>query len=356
LRQRTLALPFLIALPALVASCNKDEPDQKARSFFMGFSAIPPSNDPALQLPTLQMSSAHADAGLIQLSIPWNTLLGGTSAPDEVRTVRLPLVQYYRGGGRVIVVALDVTNGLDRSAEDPELVALGKSITDPAIQQVYREYVAAVDTILRPEYLSLAAETNLVRAIAPASLYSAVVTMTNDAATERRADATTAKLMISVQVEVAWGKLQGGPYVGIAQDRTDFPFLDALGLSSYPYLGGYADPDDVPDDYYSRLVTGNQLSEVVLEGGWPSRNVSAQITSSPGEQARYIARQAELLDKAGAAGVLQITFTDLAISAFPPPTNTGLIPFAYLGLVDTVLAPKPALTTWDSVFAVRYRP
>jgi len=127
-------------------------------------------------------------------------------------------------------------------------VALGKSITDPAIQQVYREYVAAVDTILRPEYLSLAAETNLVRAIAPASLYSAVVTMTNDAATERRANATTAKLMISVQVEVAWGKLQGGPYVGIAQDRTDFPFLDALGLSSYPYLGGYADPNDVPDD------------------------------------------------------------------------------------------------------------
>jgi hypothetical protein len=63
-----------------------------------------------------------------------------------------------------------------------------------------------------------------------------------------------------------------------------------------------------------------------------------------------------LLDKAGAAGVLQITFTDLALSAFPPPTSTGLIPFAYLGLVDTVLAPKAALTTWDSIFAIRYQP
>ncbi|HEY7026174.1 MAG TPA: hypothetical protein VH438_01075 [Gemmatimonadales bacterium] len=356
MRPRTLAVPFVIALLASVASCNQDEPDQRARSFFMGFSAIPPSNDPALQLPTLNMAAAHSDAGLIQLSVPWSTLLGGTSAPDEVRMVRLPLVQYYRGGGRVIVVALDVTDGLDRSAEDPELVALGKSITDPAIQQVYREYVAAVDTILRPEYLSLAAETNLVRAIAPASLYSAVVTMTNDAAAERRADATTATLMVSVQVEVAWGKLQGGPYVGIAQDRTDFPFLDALGLSSYPYLAGYADPDAVPEDYYSRIVAGDPLPEVVLEGGWPSRDISAQITSTPAEQARYIARQAALLDKAGAAGLLQITFTDLAVSSFPPPTNTSLVPFAYNGLVDTVLAPKPALTTWDSVFAIRYRP
>ncbi len=101
---------------------------------------------------------------------------------------------------------------------------------------------------------------------------------------------------------------------------------------------------------------GNPLPEVVLEGGWPSKNISPTNTSTPAEQARYIARQATLLDNAGAAGVMQITFTDLALSAFPPPTNTALVPFAYLGLVDTVLAPKSALTTWDSVFAVRYRP
>ena len=132
MRPRTLAVPLVIVILGLVAACDKDAPDQRARSYFMGFSAFPPSNDPALQVPTLNMAAAHSDAGLIQLSIPWNTLLGGTSAPVEVRTVRFPLVQYYRGGGRVIVVALDVTNGLDRSAEDPELVALGKSITDPA--------------------------------------------------------------------------------------------------------------------------------------------------------------------------------------------------------------------------------
>jgi hypothetical protein len=216
--------------------------------------------------------------------------------------------------------------------------------------------VAAVDSILHPEYMSLAAETNLVRAIAPGSVYSAVVTMVNDAAAALAVAGTSAHLMTSVQVETAWGALGGGgTYVGIDQDRTDFPFLDALGLSSYPYLAGYEDPDDVPDNYYSRLVETDPIPVVVLEGGWPSKSVGA-ITSSLAEQAHYIARQAALLDEAGAAGLMQITFTDLATSLFPSPTNTGLIPFAYNGLVDTVLAAKPALAVWDSVLAERYRP
>ncbi len=69
MRPRTLAIPLVIALLGMVASCDKDAPDQRARSYFMGFSAFPPSNDPALQVPTLNMAAAHSDAGLIQLSM-----------------------------------------------------------------------------------------------------------------------------------------------------------------------------------------------------------------------------------------------------------------------------------------------
>jgi hypothetical protein len=357
MHRTAIVIVAAFAVVLSVWACERDGPDRGGRTYFMGFSALPPGTDASQQLPTLTMSAAHSDAGLIQLSIPWTVLLGGTSAPTEVRTVRLPLVQYYRGTGRVIVVALDVTDGLDRSAEAPELITLGRSITEPAIQQVYREYVAAVDSILHPEYISLAAETNLVRAIAPPALYSAVVTMVNAAAGDLLAASTAARLMVSVQVEVAWGALAGGgTFVGVAQDRTDFPFLDAMGLSSYPYLAGFADPEDLPDDYYSRIVATDQVPVVVLEGGWPSINLSPTIQSSPEEQARYIHRQSELLDQAGAAGVMQITFTDLATSEFPPPLDTGLLPFARLGLVDTVLAAKPALAAWDSVYRRRFRP
>ena len=335
---------------ALLAACHHDEgPSGPARGYFMGFSALPPKLDTTLLIPTLTLASQHSDAGLIQLSIPWEILLADTAAAAEVRIVRLPLVNFYRGSGKKIVVALDVTNGLDRSAEDPPLVALGRSITDTMVQRLYREYVNAVDTILHPDYMSLAAETNLVRDIAPASLYAAVVTMTNAAAAELNARGTTARLMVSVQVETAWGALQGTHiFEGIAQDRADFPFMEAIGLSSYPYLGGYATPQDIPDNYYNRLVTAPALPVVVLEGGWPSVTV-AGVTSTPALQAQYIRRQSVLLDNTTANGVFQITFTDLSPSIFSPGSTLSL--FANLGLVDTALVPKPALASWDSILA-----
>lgn len=322
----------------------------------MGFSALPPRADTALLLPTLTLTTQHSDAGLVQLSIPWTVLLGGISAAEEVRVVRLPLANYYRGVGQPITVALDVTDGLNRSQESPELIAAGRSISEPAIQQLYRDYVSAVDSILHPEYLSLAAETNLIRLAAPAPVYAAVVAMAGAAAAELRARGTASRLLVSVQVEVAWGGLQGGAaYVGIAQDRADFPFTDALGLSSYPYLGGYTQPEDIPLDYYSRLVADQPLPEVVLEGGWPSV-AAGGVSSTPELQARYIRRHAEILDAAQAAAVFQITFTDLDLSASPPPPESVLPLFAHLGLVDSALAPKPALAVWDSVLGVGLGP
>ena len=353
LRERLV--PLLLA--ANVAACGSDSsgPTVPARTYRMGFSAIPPRPDTALVLPTLTLATQHSDAGLIQLSIPWTVLLAGTPAAVEVRVVRLPLANYYRGVGQPITVALDVTDGLNRAQESPELIALGRSITDTAIQRLYREYVNAVDTILHPAYLSLAAETNLIRLTAPAPVYAAIVSMTSGAAGDLRARGTTTKLLVSVQVETAWGGLQSGGYVGIEQDRTDFPFTDALGLSSYPYLGGYTQPEDIPLDYYSRLVSGNPLPELVLEGGWPSV-AAGGVSSTPEMQARYIRRHAQILDVARATAVFQITFTDLDLSASPPPPGSVLPLFAHLGLVDSVLAPKAALAVWDSLLALDLAP
>src|SRR5262249_30191501 len=140
------------------------------------------------------------------------------------------------------------------------------------------------------------------------------------------------------------GRLPGGVGAGIARDRADFPFLQALHLSSYPYLAGVAQPEDLPLDYYSRLVADVPLPLYVLEGGWPS---TAAFASSPDEQRRYIEQQAKMLDTARGQAWFQITFTDLDTGTLGP----SLSPFAALGLVDVALQPKPALQSWDAVFA-----
>ena len=343
-----------------VAACGGDQgPAAPTRAFRMGFSAFPPRfDDTAVFVPALNFWMPHADAALFHVSPPWAAMIAGYPPAQAVDTVEMPLANYYRANGLDIVFTVDATDGLNRAAEAPELVAAGRSVTDTAIQRMYRQWVFAVADKLRPSYLGLVAETNLIRAIAPDSVYQALVVMANAVATQIRNAGIPTQLFVSIQVETAWGALAGpsGPYVGIAQDRADFPFVDAIGLSSYPYLGGYADPENVPADYYSRIVAGTALPVLVVEGGWPSISVGA-VVSSPVEQARYIRRQAELLQNTDARGLFQITFYDIDLTGFPPqPPGSPIDLFTHLGLADSAMNPKPVLAVWDSVRALPYRP
>jgi hypothetical protein len=320
----------------------------------MGFSPLPPRNDQSTVLPALELWTQRADAGIMHVALPWTALLAGSSATAEVQRDPLNVANYYRGKGLSVVVTLDPTNGLDRSAEAPDLVAAHRSLSEPAIQLLYRQYAAAIASLIHPDYLGLAAETNLIRAVAPAPLYAAVVQASNAAAQDLTTAGAAAKLFVSVQVETAWGKLpQAAGYVGIARDRQDFPFVQAIGLSSYPYAA-FVEPEDVPLDYYSRIHGETGLPVLVVEGGWTSASVST-VESSPDKQRRYLMRQARLLDAADARYVFQLTFTDLDLSSFPPPQPANLSFFASLGLVDADLHAKPALAVWDSLFALRRR-
>ncbi len=219
------------------------------------------------------------------------------------------------------------------------------------MQLVYRQYAQAVATLIRPTYLGLAAETNLIRIAAPRPLYDALVRMTNDAAAALLSAGGAPTLFVSVQVEVAWGRLVANDvYQGIDTDYRDFPFIRALGLSSYSYFA-FRTPEELPGDYYSRLTTGRSLPVLVVEGGWTSGSVGS-VQASPDLQSRYVRRQAALLDSAKAEALFQLTFTDLDLASFPPQPPGSILPlFARIGLVDSDLRPKPALAVWDSVFA-----
>lgn len=352
------AAAILAAAVALIVGCAPDEipplrPAQTPRTYLMGFSSFPPRPDLNLLVTTIDAWAPRADAGLILTDPPWAALLAGGNVDSMIRDNQLGLANYFRAKGLRVVVSIDPTNGLDRSAESPALVAAGRSLSEPAVQALYRDYATMMDTIVRPDYLGIASETNLVRAIAPVALYSAVVQAAGSAATHVSVVDSTVRLYTTVQVETAWGKLAGpgGTYVGIDQDLADFGFIRALGLSSYPYLGGFTDPDSIPLDYYTRLQQGNLIRHpmLVIEGGWPSVPVGA-VSSDEQKQRRYIARHSRLLDRAEAVAWFQITFTDLDEAAYGFPPG-ALTPFSHLGLVDVSLTPKAALAQWDAIFS-----
>jgi len=351
--KRTLAVLLSVAV---VACGDGAGPGGPPRTYWMGFSAIPPRNDPAILIPAINNWALHADAAIMHVSPPWAAMIGGYPPAQAVDTVEVPLANYYRAKHLAIVFTVDATDGLNRAAEAPELVTLGRSVTDTAVQRLYREWVYAVATKIRPEYLGLVAETNLIKALAPDSVYQALKTMANAVAAQINAAGVPTKLFVSVQVETAWGRLGGGTtYVGIAQDLADFPFVEAIGLSSYPYLGGFAQPEDVPLDYYSRLAQESAKPVLVVEGGWSSISFDT-LASSPAEQARYITRQVQLLDSAKATGVFQLTFYDLDLSGVTLPPGSILPLFAHLGLADSAFNAKPALAVWDRSFRRSYMP
>jgi hypothetical protein len=354
-----LALGFIATLVSFECAPAAREPEvtaQGTRSYFMGFSIIPPRPDVKVAIQAAEIWTKRADAAIMHLDVPWALLLAGSSPEDALRKDGVDLEHYYRRKHLRLIVTIDVTNGLGRESESPALVAAHRSITEPAVQQLYRNYVRALVEMLHPDYLGLAAETNLIRAAAPARVYAAVVRMTNAAASDvRRTRSPTAlPLYVSVQVEMAWGKLgEPGPYIGIEQDRRDFPFINVLGLSSYPYLGGFKDPDQIPLDYYSRVRGTGTLPLMVVEGGWESASVGGVFSSSEEMQAKYITRQSQLLDEAKAIGVFQLSFADLDLRTFPKPVPGILVLFSNLGLVEANLHAKPALSMWDKIFARR---
>ena len=343
-----LCLPLL-----LFVACTPNRQGSQGRTYRMGFAASAPRPDINLLVETLNLSAQYADAGIISTQVPWDSLISGEDPIAYVLYDCVPPANYWREKQFKLWVYIDPENGLDRTKDAPDLQALGLSIANPAVQQIYRRFVVVVDSILKPDHLGLALETNLIRAAAPDSIYQGVKAAANGAASDLQARQSASPLGVSVQAEVAWGKLTGsGVYQGIDQDFSDFPFVKEIGISSYPYFS-WATPSDIPLNYYARLTQDHPLPVFVTEGGWTSTSFAGPagpINSSPQIQGAYIDRQGQLLAQANALAVFQLTFTDLEISAWPPSDQAGLAPFAWIGLTDTTLTPKPALAAWDSLF------
>ncbi|MCK6618738.1 MAG: hypothetical protein L6Q51_13960 [Cyclobacteriaceae bacterium] len=342
---------WLISL-LLLTACSDNETHQH-RTYKMGFqNSAPRYDDFDLFIQSLLIWSERADAAMITTEPPWEELLAGHNPVTYVVDNYKGLVDYYRSKGFELWVYIDPQNGLDRSSDAQELVAAGRSIAEPEIQALYQRFVMVMDSVLNPEHLGLALETNLIRDGAPAAIYNGVKQAAADAAAQINSLDPETKLSISVQVDYAWGKLGDGTYRGVAQDFTDFPFIEELGLSSYPYLG-WEFPDDLPTNYYSRLIEGRTIPVFVSEGGWTSESINIPpftITSSPEKQRDYIAHHHKLLNTVNAIANFQLVFTDIDLAALPPEVNDNIRFFAFLGMVDKEFNPKPALAAWDNLF------
>lgn len=346
--QLFISFVMIAALHSCTPKPNTNTSTQ--RSYRMGFQNSAPNYfDFNKVLQTLYMWVTRADAAIISTQVPWDSLYAGVTPQQYVTDNYTGLVNYYRGKNMKLWVYIDPANGLNRSADASDLSALGKSIAQSGPQQIYGRFCKVMDSMLRPEHMGLALETNLIRSQSPDSIYKGIKTAANNAAADIAAFDPAVKLSVSVQVDWAWGNGNGGSYQGVAQDFTDFPFVQELGYSSYPYFF-YNQPQDIPSDYYSRIIQGHSIPVFVSEGGWSSQQVGS-FTETTQKQTDYITKQLQLLDYVNAIAVFQLAFTDIDINALPGGIPSNISQFAFIGLADSSLNAKPALSVWDQAFA-----
>ncbi len=347
-----MRIALIFTLVAAFVACDNDEAPA-TRTYRMGFQNSAPRFDSfEMAIKSLNMWTPRADAAMITTEVPWETLLNGGDEVQYVVDQYKGLVDFYRQKNLRLWVYIDPANGLNRGSDAGALVEAGRSMTEVEIQNIYRRFVVVMDSVLKPEHLGLALETNLIRAASSAALYNAIKQAVNLAAQDINNSDSQARLSVSLQAEQAWGRFVGNGYQGVAQDFTDFPFIEEVGISSYPYFG-FDHPDEIPADYYSKMVEGKTFPVFITEGGWTSESVQTTertFVSSKEHQRRYIERHGELLDAVKAKAVFQLSFTDIDVDALPPGLPENLPYFAYTGVVDKNFERKPAYDAWDVLF------
>jgi hypothetical protein len=350
---------FKIVLPAMLAllwsmsfqSCKEDEEHEEIRSYRMGFqNSAPRFDDLNLFMQSLNMWTIRADAAIIVTEVPWEVYLSGEDFVDYVSANYKDLGEFYRSKNLELYVYIDPQNGLDRTADATALVQAGRSIAESEIQKAYERFVIVMDSILVPEHMGLALETNLIRDASTPEIYNGVKNAANSAAVALKARSSQALISVSVQADHAWGKLAGGDYNGVEQDFEDFPFIEELGISSYPYFG-FNEPEEIPMNYYSRLLHGRNISVFISEGGWASKGIpGSQYQRTEELQRRYIEHHDHLLEEVKATAYFQLLFTDIDEEALPDNIPPNIVYFTTLGLVREDFEPKPALSAWDALF------
>lgn len=323
-------------------------PSAQPRTYAMGWGLTPPKPTEESIIATAMAMSEVAEFGIIQQAVPWARLFAGATIEEMVAETK-GLADFLRALELQIVFLVDPLDGLNRTLEPPELVEAGRSILEPEIRALHEAYVLEAAREIRPAYYGLASEINTLAAHGDPVLYAELVDLNNTLAPQIRAIAPGAQVFVSFQVDDAWNLFPlPPPQIDHFALIKDFD-IDALGLSSYPVFV-WETPDQIPDTYFSRFRDATDLPLILVEGGWSSEDVGG-VQGTLEEQAAFFRRFEELLDGVEAPLWVMLIFADFDVASFglPPEREASLSNFAFMGIVDSELEPKPSFSVWEEI-------
>ena len=322
------------------------EPAGDPRALRIGFSTLPPERTSDAYIGAFATAAQYADVVLIQRTPPWEDFLpGGSVSKATADTTRLEtgLLDQYKGLKRFY--AIDPTDGVvqrSRLANLPPSVDPELGFLDPNLRQAFIAYTAYIVKNYAPAYLAIGVEVNMTFERNPKQ-FDAFVSLYQEAYDTAKAANSKTKVFPTFQLEDLEGNFGEAhpPHWSVID-----PFrskMDALAISSYPFLSGIRTAADLRANYYSQLKTYWDGEILIAETGYPSAPVDGQVNVGTEEDQRaYLARIVAEADKQGFSMVVWFAALD------PSFASTGAASvFKDIGLRKSDGSNKLAWSTWE---------
>jgi hypothetical protein len=318
-----------------------------------GFFPSPPEAKEEIILNHFKNLGNHADFILIQPNIPWQDFVNGTAGESQSRTDIKNQILLAKMYDLEWVFVVDPLNGLNRREFGNLPSGWEASFANPDVRAAFRNFSMWIVDEFEPRYLGLGSEINTYMDAYPAdsehylSLYKEVYR-------ELKKRSPNTQVFVTFQ----WDDLNN-MFPSVSEDRpagqTNWdqveafePHLDLWVISSYPYFI-YQHGEQIPSDYYARLLDATEKPLAVAEGGFTS-------SRDPQGQTAYLeAIHSQLGDRL--AFWVYLILSDLNMEniskmmrdqGVPDHDIQTLSQFATIGLMEVDGTPKPALERWDS--------
>jgi hypothetical protein len=312
----------------------------------LGFSSLPSERTSDSYIKAFATAAQYADVVLIQRTPPWEDFLPGGQVSDQTaQSTRLETDLLKEYSNLSLFYAIDPTDGVvqrSRLANLPPQIDPKAGFSDPKVREAFVAYAAYVAKNYKPDYMALGLEVNMTALRAPEQ-FEAFVTLYDEAYDVVKGNSPKTKVFPTFQLE----DLEG-TFGDVHPPRWDLlerfrGRMDALAISTYPFLGEAKSTADIRQDYYSQLKTHWDGEILISETGYASAPVEGKvIVGTEADQQAYLDR---LLKEANDLKFSIVVWFAALDPAFASSGATSV--FKDIGLRKSDGSNKLAWSTWE---------
>ena len=324
-----------------------------------GFFPTPPEVSINSVLKLYKDLSGHADFVLIQQNVPWQDFVNGPDGASKSRTDMANQVKLAQQNHLDYIFVVDALNGLNRRDFAGLPSGWDANFADAKVRTAYINYALWIVRMFHPRYLGLASEINTYMDAHPGDAPN-FISLYKEIYKAVKAEAPGTQIFVTFQWEdlnnlIASASEGRQPYHTNWDEVDAFePNLDLWVISSYPFVVFKAG-SEIPDDYYTPLLSHTSKPLAVAEGGYTSRPVGS-IQGNPEDQVAYLNAVHNQIGPRLTFWVYLLlndinlgSYTIFMIANRQNPLDVFTLGmFASVGLRNSDGTPKPAMKEWDS--------